>query len=160
MIFSTMCFQMFPRSSEKLSRALLGEQPWASSTLYCFPLTRVPPYRFIFNTTGKYNYKSHIYDRFPSYANHHHQGNLGAGMPRCLSHRQSSPHPSTQVASPRYLSQVLLVDLLLNQPPNLPTQVASPGTSSRYSFSTRTTVLDGWWQCFLKLLLYFCPRSL
>jgi len=32
-------------SSEKLSRALLHEQPWAPSTLYCFPLTRVPPYR-------------------------------------------------------------------------------------------------------------------
>ena len=80
-------------------------------------------------------------------------------MPRCLSHRQSSPHPSTQVASPRFLSQVLFVNLLLNLPPNLHTQVASPGTSSRYSFSTRTTVLDGWWQCFLKLLLLFCLRS-
>ena len=51
----------FSRSGDKLSRALLGEQPWAPSTLYCFPLTRVPPYRFIFNTTGKYNYKLHIY---------------------------------------------------------------------------------------------------
>ena len=60
---------------------------------------------------------------------------------------------------PRYLSQVLLVDLLLNLPPNLHTQVASPGTSSRYSLPTRTTVLDGWWQCFLKLLLLFCLRS-
>jgi len=36
-------------SGEKLSRALLGEQPWATSTLYCFPLTRVPPYRFALN---------------------------------------------------------------------------------------------------------------
>ena len=60
---------------------------------------------------------------------------------------------------PRHLSQVLLINLLLNLPPNLPTQVASPGTSSRYSLPTRTTVLDGWWQCFLKLLLLFCPRS-
>ena len=48
-LFSTVCCQIFLCSSEKLSKALLGVQPWAPSALYCFPLTRVPPYRFTFN---------------------------------------------------------------------------------------------------------------
>ena len=37
-------------SGEKLSRALLEENPWNPNTLYCFPLTRVPPHRWDLKT--------------------------------------------------------------------------------------------------------------
>ena len=150
----------FSRSGDKLSRALLGEQPWTPSTLYCFPLTRVPPYRFIFNTTGKYNYKLHIYlwqipiIHKPPTSRQSWGRNAKMFVPPSI-----FPPTIYPGSYPRFLSQVHLVNLLLNLPANLPTQVASPGTSSRYSLSTQTTVLDGWWQCFLKLLLLFCLRS-
>ena len=56
---------------------------------------------------------------------HQHQGNLGVGMQRCLSQRQPTPHPPTQVATPRYLFQVLSV-----HPPGLLSWLAGRDASS------------------------------
>jgi len=56
-------------SGEKLSRALLEENPWNPNTLYCFPLTRVPPHRQTWGRNAKMFVSRSTYpaDVFPDY---------------------------------------------------------------------------------------------
>ena len=81
-------------------------------------------------------------------------------MPKCLSQRQPTLRPSTQVVTPGTSP---------GTPCPPPQQYSTyfpsnyPGSPPRYLPQVllhQTTALAGWWQCFLKLLLYFCRRSL
>merc|ERR1719430_232017 len=93
-------------SSEKLSKALLGEQPWNPSTLYCFPLTRVPPYRQSWGRNAKMFVPPSIYPP-PIYP-----GNFPWYLFQVLSVNLPLNLLSVPGSYPRYISQVL--------PDNLP----------------------------------------